>query len=116
MLTSKGLASNILSRISCQLPNDWQQRYGFRQVLLETFGESPRRRGPCYKAENWVNVGKTKGRGKKRPHQGHLLCPLRQNFRAVLDQQLTGFDYLLTGSPNTFDIDTDRHQKSTTSS
>lgn len=88
---SKGLASKILSLISRQLPNDWQQRYGYRPVLLETFVETPRHRGTCYKAANWINVGKTTGRGKKSPSSKQIipikdiwLYPLRQNFRAVL--------------------------------
>lgn len=92
-IQSKGLASKILSRISRQLPNDWQHRYGYRPVLLETFVESPRHLGTCYKAANWINVGKTKGRGKKChthkqiiPIKDIWLYPLRQNFRAVLGQ------------------------------
>jgi len=28
-----------------RLPADWQQRYGFAPVLLETFVESPRHKG-----------------------------------------------------------------------
>lgn len=92
-IESKGLASKILSLISRRLPNDWQQRYGYRPVLLETFVESPRHRGTCYKAANWINVGKTAGRGKKchthkqiLPIKDIWLYPLRQNFRAILGQ------------------------------
>jgi len=90
-IQSKGLASKILSVVSRQLPNDWQQRYGYRPVLLETFVETPRHRGTCYKAANWINVGKTAGRGKKChthkqiiPIKDIWLYPLRQNFRTVL--------------------------------
>lgn len=92
-IQSKGLASKILSLISRQLPNDWQQRYGYRPVLLETFVESPRHRGTCYKAANWINVGKTTGRGKKChthkqiiPIKDIWLYPLRKNFRTALCQ------------------------------
>ena len=59
---SKGLASKILSRIARQLPIDWHQRYGYRPVLFETFVETERHRGTCYKAANWINVGQTTGR------------------------------------------------------
>jgi hypothetical protein len=90
-VTSKGLASKILSAVSRQLPNDWLQRYGYRPVLLETFVETPRHRGTCYKAANWINVGKTAGRGKKChthkqviPIKDIWLYPLRQNFRSTL--------------------------------
>ena len=87
----KGLASKILSIVNRQLPQHWQQRYGFKPVLLETFVECERHRGTSYKAANWVHVGKTVGRGKKsRVHEQIIpikdiwLYPLRQNFRAAL--------------------------------
>ena len=90
---SKGLASKILSIISRQLPTDWQQRYGYRPVLLETFVETPRHRGTCYKASNWTLVGQTVGRGKKCPVHAQIvpikdiwLYPLRKNPNAVLCQ------------------------------
>ena len=87
----KGLASKILSIVNRQLPLDWQRRYGFKPVLLETFVETERHRGTSYRAANWIHVGKTVGRGKKsRVHEQIIpvkdiwLYPLRQNFRAVL--------------------------------
>ena len=87
----KGLASKILSIVNRQLPSDWQQRYGFKPVLLETFVQTNLHRGTSYKAANWINVGKTVGRGKKsRVHEQIIpikdiwLYPLRKNFRAVL--------------------------------
>ena len=90
-IQSKGLASKILSLIARQLPHDWQQRYGYRPVLFETFVESQRHRGTCYKAANWVHVGQTVGRGKKCPvHQQIVpikdiwLYPLRKDFATVL--------------------------------
>jgi hypothetical protein len=90
-IQSKGLASKILSIVNRQLPLDWQQRYGFRPVLLETFVESQRHRGTCYKAANWVHVGQTVGRGKKCPVHTQIvpikdiwLYPLRKDFATVL--------------------------------
>jgi len=88
---SKGLASKILSLVARQLPRDWHQRYGFRPVLFETFVATPRHRGTCYKAANWIHVGQTTGRGKKSlvhhpviPVKDIWLYPLRKNFSAVL--------------------------------
>jgi hypothetical protein len=92
-IQSKGLASKILSLVARQLPHHWQQRYGYRPVLFETFVESARHRGTCYKAANWVHVGQTVGRGKKCPvHQQIVpikdiwLYPLRKDFASVLCQ------------------------------
>ena len=87
----KGLASKILSRIARQLPHDWSEQYGYRPVLLETFVESERHRGTCYKAANWTHVGQTTGRGKNsRAHHQIIpikdiwLYPLRKDFARVL--------------------------------
>ena len=90
-IQSKGLASKVLSLIARQLPYDWQQRYGYRPVLLETFVETPRHRGTCYKAANWTLVGQTTGRGKLDVTHQHAvpvkdiwLYPLSRHFRAFL--------------------------------
>ena len=92
-IQSKGLASKILALAARQLPNDWFARYRLRPALLETFVETPRHRGTCYKAANWIHVGQTVGRGKKsRVHQQIIpikdiwLYPLRKDFRSVLAQ------------------------------
>ncbi|MCP3880689.1 MAG: DUF4338 domain-containing protein, partial [Sulfitobacter sp.] len=64
---SKNLASMILAQAARTLPNHWQEVYGYRPVLLETFVEKRRFRGTCYKAANWVYLGQTQGRGKLGP-------------------------------------------------
>ena len=57
----KNLASKILSLISKQLPDDWEEKYHVRPVLMESFVEQKRFVGTCYKAANWINVGKNQG-------------------------------------------------------
>ncbi len=59
-----GLASKILARCSRQLPADWERRYGYRPLLLETLVDGSRFRGTCYKAANWLCLGRTQGRGR----------------------------------------------------
>ena len=90
---SKGLASKILAMAARQLPSDWMKRYGYRPVLLETFVETQRHRGICYKAANWRLVGQTTGRGKKSssltapiPVKDIWLYPLRKDFARALNQ------------------------------
>ena len=61
---SPNLASSLLAQVSRQLPHQWQARYGYRPVLLESFVEKDRFEGTCYKAANWRCLGLTKGRGK----------------------------------------------------
>jgi len=59
-IQSKNLASMLLAKIAKVLPRQWQDVYGYRPVLLETFVEKPRFQGTCYKAANWVYLGQTK--------------------------------------------------------
>ncbi len=90
-IQSKNLASKILAMISRQLPIDWFNRYKIQPVLMETFVESERFAGTCYRAANWLHVGQTKGRGKLGPTgvqsvpiKDIFLYPLTRNFRHVL--------------------------------
>ena len=60
----KGLASKILAQSARQLPADWERRYGYRPLLLETLVDSHRFAGTCYRAANWILLGETQGRGR----------------------------------------------------
>lgn len=88
------LASRILALNLHRLSADWQSVYGHPIVLAETFVESPRFTGACYRAANWVDVGGTKGFAR-RPGGGYvhhgqpkrlLLFPLHPQARAWLAQ------------------------------
>jgi len=69
-ISVRGLASKILSLAARQLPEDWQQRYGYRPLLLETLVDPARFRGTSYRAANWIRLGRTQGRGRMdRDHQ-----------------------------------------------
>jgi hypothetical protein len=87
----KNLASRILALTLKRLANDWQARYAYRPVLLETFVEKPRFAGTCYKAANWQYLGDTQGRGKldtfnlkNKPIKSVWIYPLVRNFRQQL--------------------------------
>jgi hypothetical protein len=72
----RGLASKILGQCAPQLPGDWELRYGYRPLLLETLVDARRFRGTCYRAANWILVGQTQGRGRMdREHRAHGLAP-----------------------------------------
>jgi len=58
------LASHLLGSNIRRLARDWQDHYGYRPLLLETFVDTTRFQGTCYKAANWKSLGLTKGRGK----------------------------------------------------
>lgn len=85
------LASKALAMTCRRLPEDWQARYSYRPVLIETFIQDDRFRGTCYRAANWTSPGKTQGRGKldrftRRaiPIKSIWLYPLVVNFRKYL--------------------------------
>jgi len=87
----RNLASRTLALISRRLAHDWQTRYAYRPVLLETFVEKPRFAGTCYKAANWQYLGDTQGRGKldrrhrhAEPVKGIWVYPLLSDFRRHL--------------------------------
>ena len=61
------LASHVLSRMAALLPQDWQQIYGHPIYFLETFIDPERFRGTCYRAANWIVLGRTTGRGHNAP-------------------------------------------------
>jgi hypothetical protein len=58
------LASHLLSRMTRRLSRDWDTAYGHPLVWAETFVDSTRYRGTCYRAANWRYLGETTGRGK----------------------------------------------------
>ncbi len=60
----KNLASSALSLISARIVSDWESRFSIRPLLLETLVDPARYSGTCYRAANWIEVGRTTGRGR----------------------------------------------------
>jgi hypothetical protein len=60
----KNLASHALSLLARRVATDWKAAYGVEPVLLETFVDSRRFRGTCYRASSWIWLGATQGRGR----------------------------------------------------
>jgi hypothetical protein len=58
------LASHLLSRMTRMLSAEWEKVYGHAIYFAETFVDTTRHRGTCYRAANWVMLGRTQGRGK----------------------------------------------------
>ena len=90
---SKFLASHILSLIVKRISSDWMIKYGHPLFFLETFVESERFHGTCYKAANWVRVGETTGKGRNcKTYIGELpvkdiyIYPLDKRFRDKLKE------------------------------
>lgn len=58
------LASHLLAQCSKRISLDWQKLYHHPIYFLETFVDTERFKGTCYRAANWIYLGKTTGRGK----------------------------------------------------
>jgi len=85
------LASHLLARVAKRIACDWQQLYGHPVHFLETFVDTERFAGTCYRAAGWVYLGLTTGRGKddqtNKPNRSLKAVwgqPLRGDFRRQL--------------------------------
>jgi hypothetical protein len=64
------LASRVLAMLVEAFAPDFEERYGYRPWLLESFVDSSRHEGSCYRAANWRRIGSSSGRGRQdRRHQ-----------------------------------------------
>ena len=65
----QNLVSKVLSWVRERLAQDWQDRYGVRPVLLETYVDREQFTGHCLAAANWLRLGRSQGRGRRGPQQ-----------------------------------------------
>jgi hypothetical protein len=92
------LASHVLGRLARQVRDDWQEKWNYRPVLMETFVDPVIHRGICYRAAGWTVLGETTGSGLKL--RGHsyqtskkliFVRPLVDDFRErLLTEPRTG--------------------------
>jgi hypothetical protein len=82
------LASHLLGQMARAISSEWEKVYGHPLYLLETFVDPQRFAGTCYRASNWISLGRTTGRGKaddtrrpNRPLKEVLAYPLVPDFR-----------------------------------
>jgi hypothetical protein len=85
------LGSHLLGKFAKIIPVDWQKLYHHPVYWLETIVDTDRFKGTCYRAANWIFLGKTTGRGLNdktnrvnRSIKEVYGYPLIRNFRARL--------------------------------
>lgn len=85
------LASHLLKLSARIVALDWLRFYKHPIYFLETFVDTERFNGTCYKAANWIYLGKTTGRGKNdqtyrqnRSLKAVFGYPTNKNFRRIL--------------------------------
>jgi hypothetical protein len=86
------LASHVLGLAARTVADDWQHRYGYTPMLLESFVDESDYAGTCYRAANWQRVGETSGRGRQDRHnacaagrKAIYLLPLTKQWRRGLN-------------------------------
>jgi hypothetical protein len=80
------LASHSLSLVLHRLSGDWEAAYGHPLLAVETFVDISRFRGVCYRAANFIYVGRTTGRGRDGGHH-HAILPKKDIYLYPLDKQ-----------------------------
>jgi len=88
----QNLGSRILGLSVSKLVEDFTVRYGYSPLLVESFVDTTRFLGTCYKAANWIHIGHTQGRGRQdRDRKAEesikeiYVYPLRKDFRHQMD-------------------------------
>lgn len=88
------LGSHILGQIGRRITKDWQTQWGYRPLLMETFVDPLKYSGTCYKASNWIEIGRTTGEGLARKGKRYTTTPklifarpLVKNFREQLSSE-----------------------------
>ena len=69
------LASHVLGQLARRVQADWQQRWGYEPLLLETFVDPAEYAGTCYRAGGWIELGRTTGEGLRRKGCAYTTTP-----------------------------------------
>jgi hypothetical protein len=87
----RNLASVVLSLCVRQFSDDFEARYGFRPWLMESFVDTRCFSGTCFRAANWVRVGRTQGRGRQDRNRQKAetvkdiyIYPIERDFRCKI--------------------------------
>jgi hypothetical protein len=94
----KNLASHVLGRVERRIKDDWEERWGYSPILMETFVDPEHYNGSCYKGANWEYIGMSRGEGVVRKGKSYstspkmiFMKPLVKDFRSLLcSEQLKG--------------------------
>ncbi len=74
-VATPNLASHALSLVLRRLAQDWQRKYARPLHLVETFVDTSRFTGACYRAANWIALGQTTGRTRNDRSNRPQVCP-----------------------------------------
>lgn len=69
------LVSHALGQLARRVAADWEGRWGYRPVLMETFVDPVQYRGVGYRAAGWQLLGESTGRGIRRAQREYRTSP-----------------------------------------
>ena len=79
------LISQVLAQAVVRVSSDWERKFGFKPLLMETFVDPSKFTGASYRAANWINVGTSAGRrGNNSGEKQILLFSLCIDYREKL--------------------------------
>ena len=82
--SSPHLASRVLGLSLRQLPREWQRLHGSALLLAESFVDPARFAGTCYRAANWLEVGRHARLRARARRRDRLSAPRRAQARVRL--------------------------------
>lgn len=89
------LGSHVLGQLARRVRADWQERWGYGPLLMESFVDPEKFLGTCYRAAGWIELGRTTGRGLQRGGPVYESTPKRIYVRALAED----FGERLCGGP-----------------
>jgi len=89
------LGSHVLGQLARRVRADWQERWGYAPLLMESFVDPAKFSGVCYGAAGWVQLGRTTGRGRPRPGHRYQSTPKLIYVKGLADD----FRERLCGGP-----------------
>ena len=89
------LGSHVLGQLARGVRADWQERWGYGPLLLETFVDPDKFSGTCYRGAGWIELGRTTGRGLPRAGQVYRSTPKRIYVKTLCED----FRERLRGGP-----------------
>lgn len=69
------LGSHVLGQLARGVREDWQERWGYQPLLMESFVDPMKFPGTCYQAAGWIQLGRTTGRGLSRAGSNYESTP-----------------------------------------
>ena len=77
------LGSYVLGQLARRVRQDWQERWGYGPLLMESFVDPGKFLGTCYRCAGWIELGMTTGRGLQRAGCAYESTPKRIYVKAL---------------------------------